>query len=180
MVKLLETGLTGLIRNSSSPHSPALESPDVGLALNLSDFEVKDGRAFFTLHLTGRFPAAFLADYHRVHLAPVIFLQDTAGRSAAMRPIDTHKRYIPHPGPNWTDTQAVLTGRSTTFWIQIPMFVETGEIGLVPAQPSLYLTATLQAYESNSLALDTKRAVFTSIKEGAPHVIRLEAAAEDA
>lgn len=177
MVNLLKYGQTGLIREEESPHSPAIESPDVGLALNLSDLEALKDRVVFTLHLTGRFPAAFVADYHSIHFAPVVFMQDAVGRCCVMRPKDSHKRYIPHPGPNWTDTKSVLKGQFTTFWIQIPMWVETGA---VPVQPSLYITATLQGFESNSLALDTKEAVFTSLKEGATHVIRLEAAAEDA
>jgi hypothetical protein len=174
MINRLGIRQSSLIRNVSSPNSPALESPEEGLVLNVSGLGLESGCPVFTLHLTGRFNATFFSGYQTIHFAPVILFQDTMGRAATIRPIDTHKRYIPKPGPNWKDPGRAPTRAFRRFWIEMPLKVEEG---ILRGKASIFVTAMLQNNVSNTLALDPKTGICTSYKEGKPHVIRLDAAA---
>jgi hypothetical protein len=173
----LEYGFTGLFLNVSSPDSPALEAPEEGLAINISRLEVLESGIALNLHLTGRFSEDFTAGFRRIRSAPVVLIQDSAGSASAFRTIDTHKRFPPVSGPNFPVTEKpAAPGRFRTFWMEIPMRVETP---IRSVQPSLFITTTLQHHVSNTLALDLKAGTFSSSKEGKPHEIRFDPAAED-
>jgi hypothetical protein len=156
----IEFGQTGLIENTSAAASPKLEASKVGLRLNISKLQLNGSRLQFTLHITGKFEASFVENFHRIHFAPVILIQDLDGAASTLKPIDTHKRYIPHPGPNWVDKQTGRKDMYTTFWIQIPLWVRVTRPKL---QPSLFVSASLQKHISNMLILDTKACLFSSV-----------------
>lgn len=171
MTTRIKFEITDLIQHTRSSHSPAAVEP--GITLNISELQTNQSRARFILHLTGRFDSAFYAKYHSIHAAPVILLQDTIGGTATFAPIDPHKRYAPHPGLNWSESGGQPIGTFTTFWIQMPIQVWVDSI---PMRPSLFISAILQNYASNTLALNQKAGLFTSFKNGKLHDIRITAA----
>ncbi|MDQ3002770.1 MAG: hypothetical protein M3Y08_16100 [Fibrobacterota bacterium] len=176
LVDPLEYAFPGLFLYTSSSASPAMDPPEEGLAINITDLKTGESGAAFQLHLTGNFSEAFMAGFLRIEAAPVVFIQDVTGAVSAFRTIDTHKRYPPVSGPNFqASTRPVTAGHFRSFWMGIPMWVETP----IRSVPSLFITATLQYHVSNTLALNLKAGTFSSSKEGKPHEIRFDPAAED-
>jgi hypothetical protein len=171
----IEFGLTSLIRKESSPKSPVLEAPQQGLAINIDGLEVDGERAEFELLITGAFTEGFCLSFQRLYWAPIIHMQDVSGRVGAFKPIDTHKKYPPKVGPNWKAGVEGPKGRSRTIWIRMPLWVD---IGNPVIRPSLFLTAHLHSFVSNTLALDFKEGKVTSLDKGMPHAVRLDSAAE--
>jgi hypothetical protein len=103
-------------------------------------------------------------------------MQDVSGRIGALKPIDTHKRYPPRTGPNWHAVPESPNKRSRTIWMRIPLWVA---IGSPVIRPSLFITAHLHSFASNTLALDFKEGKVTSLNKGIPNAVRLDSAAED-
>lgn len=171
----IEFGLTSLIQKERSPNSPVLESPAKGIAINIEGLEVNGERADFDLLMTGSFSEAFCLSFQRLYFAPIIHMQDVSGRVGAFKPIDTHKKYPPKVGPNWKAGVEGPKGRSRKIWLRIPLWVGIGEPGI---HPSLFLTAHLHSFVSNTLALDFKEGKVTSLDKGMPHAVRLDSASE--
>lgn len=171
----IDFGLSSLIRKESAPKSPVLEAPGKGLAINIDGLDVDGERAEFELLLTGSFTETFFLSFRRIHWAPIIHMQDVSGRVGAFKPIDTHKKYPPMQGPNWKPGAEGTAGRSRTIWIRIPLWVD---IGNPIIRPSLFITAHLHSFVSNTLALDFKEGKVSSLDKGIPHAVRLDSAAE--
>ena len=172
----LEFGLASMIRKTSSPKSPVLEAPEKGIAINIDGLDVNKERAEFELLLTGAFTESFYSAFQRIHFAPLIVMQDVSGRMGSMKPIDNYKRYPPMQGSNWKPEVEGPKGRSRTIWLRIPLWVAIGSPAI---RPSLFITAHLHSYASNTLALDFKEGKVTSLNKGIPNAVRLDAAAED-
>ena len=172
----LDFGLASMIEKVRSTNSPVIESPEKGLAINVDKLTVEKNRAEFDLLITGSFSETFCSAFDRLYFAPLILLQDVSGRHGALKPIDTHKRYPPRSGPNWKPVSEGIKGRSRTIWIRIPLWVG---INSPEFRPSLFITAHLQFFSSNTLALDFKEGKVTSLIQGISHAIRLNTSSED-
>lgn len=129
----------------------------------------------FDLLLAFLIPARLRAAFRRPERAIVCVLEDSGGRAAAFAASDPHVAYPDEGMPNFVGLPPALPGdpldsQERGGWAGIPLRVSLPR----PSEPgpSLFVTALLREYVSNTLAIDLGALSATSFLDGRPSPVR--------